>query len=49
MSEADEYDISSNTTAITDANQFFGQNTAALTRLAQNFARSIITSILENF
>ena len=46
---SEEYDISSNTTATTDVNQFFGQNTTALTRLAQNFAKTVVTSILENF
>lgn len=45
----EEYDISSNTSATSDVNQFFGQNTTALTRLAQNFAKSVVTSILENF
>lgn len=45
----EEYDLSSNTTATSDVNQFFGQNTNALTRLAQNFAKSVVTSILENF
>jgi outer membrane lipopolysaccharide assembly protein LptE/RlpB len=43
------YDLSSNTAATSDVNQFFGQNTTALTRLAQNFAKSVVTSILENF
>lgn len=45
----EEYDVSSNTSATSDVNQFFGQNTSALTRLAQNFAKSVVTSILENF
>ena len=45
----EEYDVSSNTSATSDVNQFFGQNTTALTRLAQNFAKSVVTSILENF
>lgn len=44
----EEYDISS-TGSTTDANAFFGQNTTALTRLAQNFAKSVVTAILENF
>lgn len=33
----------------TDVTAFFGQNTNALERLAQNFARSVVTSILEAF
>lgn len=49
MSFSEEYDISSNVAATGDVNQFFGQNTTALTRLAQNFAKSVVTSILENF
>jgi outer membrane lipopolysaccharide assembly protein LptE/RlpB len=49
LSFSEEYDISSNTAATSDVNQFFGQNTNALTRLAQNFAKTVVTSILENF
>jgi hypothetical protein len=50
LSFSEEYDISSSTTTPTaDVNQFFGQNTTALTRLAQNFAKTVVTSILENF
>jgi outer membrane lipopolysaccharide assembly protein LptE/RlpB len=49
LSFSEEYDISSNTTATSDVNQFFGQNTSALTRLAQNFAKTVVTSIHENF
>ena len=49
LSFSEEYDISSNTTTTNDVNQFFGQNTTALTRLAQNFAKTVVTSILENF
>jgi len=33
----------------TDVTAFFGQNTNALERLAQNFARSVVSSILEAF
>ena len=44
----DEYPVSTGTT-VTDTNQFFRQDANALTRLAQNFARSVITAILENF
>ena len=44
----EEYPISSSTTT-TDASTFFGQDATSLTRLAQNFAKSVVTSILENF
>lgn len=44
----EEYPVSSSTTT-TDTNAFFRQDATALTRLAQNFARSVVTSILENF
>jgi len=49
MSFRDEYPVSSGATGSLDASQFFRNDTQALTRLAQNFARSVITSILENF
>lgn len=50
LSFPEEYDVSSSTSnTSTDVNQFFGQNTTALTRLATNFAKSVVTSILENF
>ena len=44
----EDYDV---TTALTsnDVNAFFGQNVNAMDRLAKSFARTIITSILENF
>ncbi len=45
----EEYPISSSTSATTDASAFFGQDATSLTRLAQSFARSVVTSILENF
>ena len=32
-----------------DATAFFGQNANAMERMAQNFARSVVTSILEAF
>ena len=44
----EEYPVSSGNTT-TDTNAFFRQDATALTRLAQNFARSVVTSILENF
>ena len=48
MQFREDYPISSGT-AVTDTNAFFRQDATALTRLAQNFARSVVTSILENF
>ena len=33
----------------TDAATFFGQETAALTRLANDFARSVVSAMLEAF
>jgi len=44
----EEYPVSSNTNT-TDTNAFFRQDATALTRLAQNFAKSVVTAILENF
>ena len=44
----EEYPVSSSTT-VTDTNTFFRQDSTALSRLAQNFARSVVTAILENF
>jgi outer membrane lipopolysaccharide assembly protein LptE/RlpB len=49
MAFSEEYDVSSSVAATADVNQFFGQNTTALMRLATNFAKSVVTSILENF
>lgn len=43
----EEYEATSATG--TDATAFFGQNSNALERLAQNFARSVVTSIFEAF
>jgi hypothetical protein len=44
----EEFDIST-AAAGTDAGVFLGQNTAAMQRLAQNFSRTVVTSILEAF
>jgi outer membrane lipopolysaccharide assembly protein LptE/RlpB len=44
----EEFSTTTSTTS-TDATAFFGQNTNAMQRLAQNFARSVVTSILEAF
>ena len=46
----EEYDIPPTSAAtITDTAAFFNQNQPALERLAQSFARSIVTAILEAF
>jgi hypothetical protein len=44
----EEYDTATTATG-TDAAAFFGQNRNALQRLAQNFSRSVVSSILEAF
>jgi len=47
MQFREEYEPTSATG--TDVTAFFGQNANAMERLAQNFARSVVTSILEAF
>ena len=47
MQFREEFDISSTTTP--DATTFFGQDAAALDRVAQEFARAIVSAILEAF
>ena len=47
MQFREEYDISS--TTVPDATTFFGQDAAALDRVAQEFARAIVSAILEAF
>jgi hypothetical protein len=44
----DEYDLASGSTVL-DANAFFGQESNAIERLATNFAKSVVSSILEAF
>jgi hypothetical protein len=44
----DEYDVPAGTNA-TDPAAFFRQDNNALQRLSRNFARSVVTSILEAF
>ena len=44
----EEYDVT-NTGSATDATAFFGQNVNALDRLATEFARSVVSAILEAF
>jgi outer membrane lipopolysaccharide assembly protein LptE/RlpB len=48
LSYREEYD-SSTASSGTDVAAFFGQNTNAMQRLAQNFSRTVVTSILEAF
>lgn len=45
----EEYEVSTVTSGSTDAALFFGQNTNALERLATEFARTVVTAILEAF
>jgi outer membrane lipopolysaccharide assembly protein LptE/RlpB len=50
MTYREEYEPSSGSgTAGADPTAFFGQNANAMERMAQNFARSVVTSILEAF
>ena len=44
----EEYELTTGQDAI-DVSAFFGQNTNALERLATEFARSVVSSILEAF
>lgn len=48
MTFSDEYDVPSGTST-TDPAAFFRQDNNALQRLSRNFARSVVTSILEAF
>ena len=48
MQVREEYDVTTGTTA-NDPAAFFGQDQNALGRLAQTFARTVVTSILEAF
>lgn len=45
----DEFDLPSGSTTAPDANVFFGQEGTAIIRLSENFAKSVVTSILEAF
>lgn len=47
MQFREEFEVTNSTTP--DAAAFFGQNTNAMDRLAQEFARSIVSAILEAF
>jgi hypothetical protein len=45
----DEFDLPSGSSTAPDANVFFGQEGSAVIRLSENFAKSVVTSILEAF
>jgi hypothetical protein len=48
MQFREEYEVTTGLTAF-DPNAFFEQNTNAYERMAANFARSIVSAILEAF
>jgi hypothetical protein len=48
MQFRDEFEVSTST-VVTDPNAFFGQDVNALERLAAEFARSVVSAILEAF
>ncbi len=48
LSFREEYEITSGTT-VTDANAFLGQNVSALDRIANDFARTAVSAVLEAF
>jgi outer membrane lipopolysaccharide assembly protein LptE/RlpB len=48
MSYQEEYDVTTGT-SVGDPNAFFGQNATALQRLAENFAKAVVTGMLETF
>lgn len=45
----EEYDVATAGTSVTDPATFFGQEVNALDRVATNFARSVVSAILEAF
>jgi hypothetical protein len=48
MQFREEYEVTTGVTAL-DPNAFFSQDTNALERLSANFARSVVSAILEAF
>jgi hypothetical protein len=46
---SDEYELASATSAGLDASAFLGQERAAVDRLSTDFARSVVSAILEAF
>lgn len=49
LSFSDEYDVASGGGGAIDANLFFGQQSNAVQRVARDFARTVVSSILEAF
>jgi hypothetical protein len=49
LSFSDEYELSTPGSAGRDASAFMGQERAALDRMSQDFARSVVSAILEAF
>jgi hypothetical protein len=45
----DEYEVGGPSGTVLDVNTFFGQESNAIERLATNFARAVVTAILEAF
>ena len=45
----EEYDVVSNAGTTTDPAVFFGSGTNALERMSNDFARTVVASILESF
>jgi len=45
----EDYDVASNATSVTDPTAFFGQQANALERVSADFARSVVSAILEAF
>jgi hypothetical protein len=45
----EDYDVATGGTTITDPTTFFGQDVNALERVASDFARSVVSAILESF
>jgi hypothetical protein len=45
----EEYEVTSVTSTTANASEFFGQSTNSLERLASDFARTVVSSILEAF
>ncbi|MEZ5284495.1 MAG: hypothetical protein R2712_06745 [Vicinamibacterales bacterium] len=49
MSFADEHELASATSIGLDASAFLGQERAAVDRMSTDFARSVVSAILEAF
>ncbi len=46
---SDEYEVASGAGAVADVSAFFGQRSNAVERIAQDFAQTVVSSILEAF